>query len=149
MRLKTCGAGRLSMLIAMSRDRFHGIDPGIRGKLLRGKLLCASSPLEDVHNGCTARCGGDLHKSAKHRMAKRIAAHRPLCKVRHLKFTSDIIRGMRSRAQRRGSCDGLGERRIDDLARKGIRRHLRWRASAVSRGNAEKQASGRKASRRH
>jgi hypothetical protein len=38
---------------------------------------------------------------------------------------------MRSRAQRRGSCDGLGERRIDDLARFGIRRHLWWRASVA------------------
>ena len=75
MRLKTCGAGRLSMLIAMNRDRCHGIDPGIRGE-----LLCASLHLEDVQNGCAARCSGDLHKSAKHHMAKRIAARRHCAK---------------------------------------------------------------------
>jgi hypothetical protein len=145
MWLTTCGAGRLSTPIAINGDRFRCIEPGIRGE-----LLCASSPLEDVQNGCVARCGGDLHKSAKKvPYGKAHSSTPPLCKVRHLGFTSDIARGMRSRAQRRGSCDGLCERRIDDLARKGIRRHLRWRASAVSRGNAQKQASGRKASRRH
>ena len=71
MWLKTCGAGRLSTPIAINRDRFPGIDPGIRGE-----LLCASLHLEDVQNGCAARCSGDLHKSAKHHMAKGIAASR-------------------------------------------------------------------------
>ena len=71
MWLKTRGAGRLSMPIAINRDRFPGIDPGIRGE-----LLCASLHLEDVQNGCAARCSGDLHKSAKHHMAKGIAASR-------------------------------------------------------------------------
>ena len=83
----------------------------------------------------------------------------PLCKVRHLRFTSDITRGMWSQTQRRGSCDGLCEHRIDDVARRGVRRHLWWRASAVSRrctqaslgplGSTASLASGRTASRGH
>jgi hypothetical protein len=56
---------------AINRDRFRCIEPGIRGE-----LQCASSPLEDVQNGCAARCGGNLHKCAKHHMTKRIAARR-------------------------------------------------------------------------
>ena len=36
--------------------------------------------MEDVQNNCTARCGGDLHKSAKYHMAKRIAARRHYAK---------------------------------------------------------------------
>jgi hypothetical protein len=57
----------------------------------------------------------------------------PLCQVRHLRFTSDIKRVMRSQAQRRGSCDRLWERRIHDLAYKGIHGHLWWRAAAGNR----------------
>ena len=151
---KICAAGGLSMPIAINRDRFRGIEPGIQGE-----FLWASSPLEDVQNGCAARCGGDLHKSAKHHMAKRvIAARRPCAKP----GTSDIAQGTWSRAQRRWrrcSCDGLCERRIHDLSRFGIRRHLWWRVCAFSqrctkaslrpRGITASLAGGHTASRGH
>ena len=82
--------------------------------------------MEDVQNGCAARCGGDLHKSAKYHMyGEAHSSMPPLCKVLHLRFTSDIKRVKRSRAERRSSWSGLRESRIDDLARFGIRRHLR------------------------
>jgi hypothetical protein len=121
----SCGAGRLSIPIAINRDRFRCIEPGIRGDFLQ-----ALSPLEDVQNGCAARCGRDLHKSAKVPCGKAHSSTPPLCKAQHLRFTSEIARGMRSQTQRRGSCDGRCKRRIDDVARRGIRRHLWWCASA-------------------
>jgi hypothetical protein len=125
--LRHTGAGRLTMLTAVNRDRFRCIEPGIRGE-----FLWASSPLDGVQNGCAARCGGGLHKSAKY-LWQSAKQHAATVQSPDLRFTSDIVRGMRSRAQRRSCCEGLCERRIDDLDRMGIRRHLWRRASAMNR----------------
>ena len=82
-----------------------------------------------------ARCSGDLHTSAKYPMAKRVRSKQHAGTVQTSgtsRVTLGTTRIMQSRAERRGSWNGLcGESRIDDLARMGIRRHLWWRASAV------------------
>ena len=134
----------LIMLIAVSGSRLPSIQPRIRGLLAfkwrsMWRQIC----------GTAARCGGDLHKSAKSHMAKlvRRGSTRSLthCAVlRHLRLTLDTTDIMH-RAQRRGSWNGLCERQIDGLARFGIRRHLRRRAFPVSR-QCEKRALGLKAS---
>ena len=117
----------LIMLIAVSGSRLRSIQPRIRGLLAfewrsMWRQIC----------GTAARCGGDLHnlKSAKCHMAKRVrcGSTRSLthCAVlRHLRLTLETIHVMQSRAQHRGSWNGLCERQIDGLARFGIRRHLR------------------------
>jgi hypothetical protein len=113
------------MLIAVSGNRFRSIQPRIRGLLAFGsrrmwrQISCAA-----------ARCSGDLHKPAKYNMTKLLqrSSTQSLthCAVlRHLRLTLETIRVMQSRAQRRGSWNGLCERQIDGLARFGIRRHLR------------------------
>ena len=103
--------------------------PATHTKVARVRV--ASHVEADLWRCCLLRRGpAQVRKVA---CSKASRSKPPLCKVRHLKVTSDITRVTRSRAQCRVSCNGLGERRIGDLAGIGIRRHLWWRASAVSR----------------
>ena len=143
MWLKTRGAGRLSMPIAINRDRFPGIDPGIRGE-----LLCASLHLEDVQNGCAARCSGDLHKSEKYHVAKLIAARRHCAKS----GTSDSLPKSSESfgAEPSAAAVGTGSASVESTT--SLARASMGTCGGVPSqltGNAQKQALGRRASRRH
>ena len=142
MWLRTCGAGRLSMPIAINslRHRFRGIEPGSRGE-----LLWVSWPLEDVQNGCAARCGGDLHKSAKHHMVKRIAARRHCAKS----GTSDSLPKSPEacRAEPSAAAAVMGSAGVDSTT--SLARASAGTCGGVPAqlaGDAQKQALGLKAS---
>ncbi len=114
------------VLIAVNGERLRCIQPPTEGSC-SGRVACGGRSvalLLAAAGTCT---------SPQSTYSKAHSSMPPLCKVWHLRFTSDITRVMRSRAECRGSCDGLCERRIDGLDRLGIRRHLWWHVLPVSR----------------
>ena len=138
----------------LMRKALHHVDccqqrsiPLNRDKHTRVACVRVASHVEaDLWRCCSLRRGPA--QARKVRYGKAQSSMPPLCEVRHLRFTSDITRVMRSRAQRRGSWSGLCESRIDDLARFGIRRHLR-RAVGVPSTLAGSVKSGPLAARHH
>ena len=131
------------MPIAINRGQFCCVEPGIRGE-----FLWASSPLEDVQNGCAARCSGDLHKSEKYHVAKLIAARRHCAKS----GTSDSLPKSSESfgAEPSAAAVGTGSASVESTT--SLARASAGTCGGVPAqvtGNAQKQALGRKASRHH